>query len=167
MDLNTPTYHKSVTFADYYFSRADMDTASNGGDDPWAATLAFAASASLADGPIPLGEALGLVAIGATLIKQSIKRSQGGNPNYPGPWYTDRPNNYIPAPVPGFNNKNYFPNGNDFTKWVIRIGGASVLTKRLYDAFLVDEQYYIVPQDNTYLPPSQFLTPVPDPDKGY
>ncbi len=33
MDLNTPTYHESVTFANYYFSRANMDTASNDGDD--------------------------------------------------------------------------------------------------------------------------------------
>lgn len=34
MDISTPSYHKSVTFADYYFSRADQDTASNSGDPP-------------------------------------------------------------------------------------------------------------------------------------
>lgn len=145
--------------------------ATNGGGDPnyWLAKAgAIAITTSAADGPIPMGEVLGLAMIGATLIKQSIKRSQGGNPNYPSPWYTARPNSYIPPPVPGFNNRNYFPNGNgnDFTKWVIRIG-ASVLAKCLYDAFSVDEQYYVVPQDNTYIQPAPFLTPIPDPYKGY
>jgi len=143
--------------------------ASNGEGDPWAATLTFAAGASLADGPLPFGEAIGLAAIGATAIYQLLqpKMYQGGNPNYPGPWYTDRPKNYIPAPVPGFNNRNYFPNGNgnDFIKWAIRLGGGATLGKRLYDAFRVDEQYYIVPQDNTYIAP--FITPIPDPYKGY
>jgi len=31
MDLKAPAYQKSVTFAYYYFSRVDQDTASNDG----------------------------------------------------------------------------------------------------------------------------------------
>jgi RHS repeat-associated protein len=142
-----------------------------GGDGPWTTTLTFAAAASLADGPLPFGEAIGLAAIGATAIYQLLqpKLYEGGNPNYPGPWYTDRPNNYIPPPVPGFNNRNYFPNGNgnNFIKWTIRLGGAAVLGKRLYEAFSIDEQYLVVPQDNTFIQPTPFLTPIPDPYKGY
>jgi len=49
----------------------------------------------------------------------------------------------------------------------IRLGGAAVLGKRLYEAFSVDEQYLVVPQDNTYIHQTPFLTPIPDPYKGY
>jgi RHS repeat-associated protein len=90
-----------------------------------------------------------------------------GNANYPGPWYTDRPKNYIPSPPNGFNNRNYFPegNGNDFIKWIIRLGGGSVLGKRLYDGF--NYPHYIVPADKTDLinPPQPFHTPIPDPNR--
>lgn len=47
MDLNTPAYHKSVIFADYYFSRANLDTASNEGIDPLSAGI-WATSYNLA-----------------------------------------------------------------------------------------------------------------------
>lgn len=88
--------------------------------------------------------------------------------SYPKPWYTDRPNNYIPGPISGFDNKNYFPqgNGNDFIKWAIRLGGASVLGKKLYDGF--NYQPHVIPADNTNVinptPPPPFYTPIPNPN---
>jgi RHS repeat-associated protein len=94
-----------------------------------------------------------------------------GTSNYPGPWSTDRPKNYIPAPLNGPNNRNYFPqgNGNDFIKWTIRLGGASVLGKKLYDGFNLQPNF--MPSDNTNFvnptppPMPPFYTPKPNPNR--
>ncbi len=80
----------------------------------------------------------------------------------------DRPENYIPVSPNSPNNENYFPqgNGNDLIKWAIRLGGASVLGKMLYDGF--NYQPYVMPADNTNMiyptPPPPFYTPIPNPN---
>lgn len=67
-----------------------------------------------------------------------------GNDNYPGPWSTERPNNYIPKTPMGSGNHN-IPNG---AKWIV--GG--VLGYKLYKKWsdTVNPKIQTAPVDNTY-----------------
>ena len=114
--------------------------------------LATAVLCASLDGPLPIGDIIGAFIIIKALID---------NPQMPKPWYTDRPNNYIPTPFNEMNNKNYFPqgNGNDLIKWLIRIGGGAALGKKLYDG-LNPELPNVAPLDKTYVQP--FYAPIPN-----
>ncbi len=103
--------------------------------------------------------------LGGAYILDRVYRS--GNTNYPGPWSTDRPNNYIPRPMSSINNKTFFPEGNgkDFIKWALRLGGASVLAKKLYDGFYLQPDSMPVDNANFVKPLPPFYTPIPNPNR--
>ncbi len=151
-----------------------MEMSERGGDDSWTvsaakASLSFIATDAMildpSDAAVYKWVGYGIVSAvaGAVLYYNGT--------SYPKPWYTDRPNNYIPRPLNKPNNKNYFPqgNGNDFIKWIIRLGGVSVLGKKLYDGFYLQPNF--MPADNTTfinpLPPplTPFYTPIPNPNR--
>ena len=95
--------------------------------------------------------------IGGALVLDLIYSPD--NENYPGPWTETQPDPtkfpYVPT-TDGGNNKNYFPNGNgnEFTKWIVRIGGAAALSKKIYEGFNP------TPKDNTNINTPKY-TPIP------
>ena len=151
------------------------NAASSSGGDGWAVTAAQASLSFMAADAMVLDPSDAAVykwvgyVIAATVAGAVLYFN--GTSNYPGPWYTDRPKNYIPAPLNGPNNRNYFPqgNGNDFIKWTIRLGGASALGKKLYDGFNLQPDF--MPADNTNFvnptpsPMPPFYTPIPNLNK--
>ena len=131
----------------------------------YAAALTLATTSTSGGWSVASGEPTywGEVIMGAITLSYAYYIYLNRTTNYPGPWYTDRPKNYIPdAPIVN-SNREYFPqgNGNKWIKWVIRLGGTSVLGKKIYDGF----NNYQPPsalRDNTNLITPPFHTPIPD-----
>lgn len=73
----------------------------------------FAITASTADGPFPIGEVIGTIALTIAYLKDI-------SDPFPKPWFTDRPKNYIPEPPMGFPNGN--PGNNDFFSILFKTG---------------------------------------------
>jgi hypothetical protein len=102
--------------------------------------------------PNPISTGTGLVIIGS-VIATNIAVNYFNDP-FPKPWYTDRPNNYVPQQPQGFNPNN-FNNGNpnEAVKWFL-VGTGS---HYLYDTY---KQHInslpplsTAPQDNTHVQP--------------
>jgi hypothetical protein len=115
--------------------------------------------------PEPVTTVTGFLILGGVAATTATISYLNNNP-FPKPWFTERPNNYIPSSPQGSNNRDYFPNGNgnDFIKWMIRFGGAATLGKKLYEGF--NPEPYVAPQDNTRVQPP-FYTPIPNPNYDY
>ena len=58
--------------------------------------MGVAVITSAADGPIPIGEVLGAAIIIGAFSWDLVRPAEQGNPNYPGPWTTTKPDPTIP-----------------------------------------------------------------------
>ncbi|MBU2558371.1 MAG: hypothetical protein KJ578_11385 [Bacteroidetes bacterium] len=169
-----PIVGEDGTYGQFWVYEASVIDGSNLDDAFWGDSFGTAIShAALVLAPgwsAAYGEPTfwGEVAMGVATLTYATYLYLNSTSKFPKPWYTHRPNNYIPAPLNGPNNKNYFPqgNGNDFIKWTIRLGGAAVLGKKLYDGF--NYKPHVLPADNTNViypaPPPPFYTPIPNPN---
>src|SRR5690606_23368218 len=81
---------------------------------------AAAVIASASDGPIPIGEIVGVILILNALMEE-------GNPNYPGPWTTTKPDPTIPFYGPAGNSSYRPPNPEEFPPDVDPLVGGTLI----------------------------------------
>jgi RHS repeat-associated protein len=122
--------HNSSQSGNNQTTANNPNSAQNSGNNLNAA-LAAAGAAALIDGPLPVGEIVGLGIIGFALYTYWFN-----NPSLPGPYYTERGQPWNPEPRV-INNRNRFPdnnpNVNKLVKYSVYTAGAAELGRRLYD----------------------------------
>ncbi len=109
----------------------------SGDPDPWKntkAALGTAVITSAVDGPIPAGEVVGAAIIIGAFAWDLIRPTEQGNPNYPGPWTTTKPDPTIPFYGPAGNSSYEAPDPDGLPPGTgVGIGGTLGGLKLLQD----------------------------------